>query len=914
MLAVVLATSANAQSYCPSDGGSGNVFNLQRVQFVGIDNSSGDNNGYADFTAISATVQAGNAYSISLDGAGVFFLPKRFRAWMDWDQNGVFSASELVFEANGFGQQSGTVTVPAGANLGSTRMRVNTSSLVYQGACANYNLGEVEDYTVIVTGQCDAIAGALQAVKPLICYAGDEAFIQASVIAQPTVPPGYEVVYVLTQGPGLIIQNAGADPQFFVGVGDYTIHTLVYDPNTLDLSIVEFGVTTGFDVNGLLVQGGGAICAALDVAGAQFSVTDPSAGTLSGGAEVCGTNGAATLTATANGDANVPAGYSTVYVLTQGAGLTIVNAGAAPSFDVTEDGLYTIHTLVYDANTLDLSIVELGVTTGFDVNGLLVQGGGAICASLDVAGAQFNVSSPSAGTLSGGAEVCGTNGAATLTATANGDANVPAGYSTVYVLTQGAGLTIVNAGATPSFDVTEDGLYTIHTLVYDANTLDLTIVELGVTTGFDVNGLLVQGGGAICASLDVAGAQFNVSSPSAGTLSGGADVCGTNGAATLTATANGDANVPAGYSTVYVLTQGAGLTIVNAGATPSFDVTEDGLYTIHTLVYDPNTLDLTIVELGVTTGFDVNGLLVQGGGAICASLDVAGAQFNVSSPSAGTLSGGAEVCGTNGAATLTATANGDANVPAGYSTVYVLTQGAGLTIVNAGAAPSFDVTEDGLYTIHTLVYDPNTLDLSIVELGVTTGFDVNGLLVQGGGAICASLDVAGAQFNVSSPSAGTLSGGADVCGTNGAATLTATANGDANVPAGYSTVYVLTQGAGLTIVNAGAAPSFDVTEDGLYTIHTLVYDANTLDLTIVELGVTTGFDVNGLLVQGGGAICASLDVAGAQFNVSSPSAGTLSGGAECGTNGAATLTATANGDANVPAGYSTVYVLTQGRA
>ncbi|MBK6543656.1 MAG: hypothetical protein IPG10_20845 [Flavobacteriales bacterium] len=33
---------------------------------------------------------------------------------------------------------------------------------------------------------------------------------------------------------------------------------------------------------------------------------------------------------------------------------------------------------------------------------------------------------------------------------------------------------------------------------------------------------------------------------------------------------------------------------------------------------------------------------------------------------------------------------------------------------------------------------------------VTTGFDVNGLLVQGGGAICASLDVAGAQYNVSS--------------------------------------------------------------------------------------------------------------------------------------------------------------------
>ena len=54
----------------------------------------------------------------------------------------------------------------------------------------------------------------------------------------------------------------------------------------------------------------------------------------------------------------------------------------------------------------------------------------------------------------------------------------------------------------------------------------------------------------------------------------------------------------------------------------------------------------------------------------------------------------------------------------------------------------------GTYRIHALVYDPNTLDLSIVEIGVTTGFDVNALLIQGGGDICASLDVAGALFEV----------------------------------------------------------------------------------------------------------------------------------------------------------------------
>ncbi|MBK8950908.1 MAG: T9SS C-terminal target domain-containing protein [Flavobacteriales bacterium] len=672
------------------------------MQFAGIDNTSGDNDGYGDFTSLAATVTPGTSNAIALDGNGLFFLQRRYRVWVDWDQNGVFAGNELVFQGSGFGQVNGTIAVPANAPAGATRMRVSMSSLIYQGACANFALGEVEDYTVNITASCVADAGTLTTQKPEVCFDAGGTFVSGGAATNPIVPAGYQVLYVLTEGPGLVIQAVNGDSEFQVNTpGDYTIHTLVYDPATLDLSIVQFGVTTGFDVNGLLIQGGGSICAALDVAGVQVSVLAPDAGTLSGGTSVCSNGGApVTLTATPNGDANVPAGYQTVYVLTQGTGLTIVNAGANPSFDVTDDGSYTIHTLVYDPATLDLSIVQMGVTTGFDVNGLLVQGGGSICASLDVPGAAFTVSSPNAGTLSGGASICGDGNAVTLTATPNGDANVPAGYQTVYVLTQGAGLTIVNAGANPSFDVTDDGSYTIHTLVYDPATLDLSIVQLGVTTGFDVNGLLVQGGGSICASLDVPGAAFTVASPNAGTLSGGASICGDGNAVTLTATPNGDANVPAGYQTVYVLTQGAGLTIVNAGANPSFDVTDDGSYTIHTLVYDPATLDLSIVQLGVTTGFDVNALLIQGGGSICASLDVPGAAFTVSSPNAGTLSGGASICGDGNAVTLTATPNGDANVPAGYQTVYVLTQGAGLTIVNAGANPSFDVTDDGSYTIH----------------------------------------------------------------------------------------------------------------------------------------------------------------------------------------------------------------------
>ncbi len=712
-----------------------------------------------------------------------------------------------------------------------------------------------------------------------------------------------------------MIEQVNSTPSFTVTAGGlYTIHTLVYNPATLDLTIVVPGQTTGFDVNGLLVQGGGSICASLDVAGAPVTVEDPFAGTLTATASsVCFNNGSASISATANGDDNVPAGYQTIYVLTSGSGLVIEQVNSTPSFTVTAGGLYTIHTLVYNPATLDLTIVVPGQTTGFDVNGLLVQGGGNICASLDVAGAPVTVDDPNAGTLLPKIpNNCSSGNPVVLEALPQGNSNVPAGYQTIYVLTSGTGLVIEQVSSTPSFTVTAGGLYTIHTLVYNPATLDLTIVVPGQTTGFDVNGLLVQGGGSICASLDVAGAQFIINDPSAGTLTAtSSTACFNNGSATISATANGDANVPAGYQTIYVLTSGTGLVIEQVNSTPSFTVTAGGLYTIHTLVYDPATLDLTIVVPGQTTGFDVNGLIVQGGGTICASLDVAGAPVTVEAPFAGTLTANSGLCTNN----ISALTNGDANVPAGYQTIYVLTSGSGLVIEQVNSTPSFTVNGNGLFTIHTLVYNPATLDLTIVVPGQTTGFDVNGLLVQGGGSICASLDVAGAAFNVQNPQAGTISADASsVCFTNGSAIVSGTPDGNASAPAGYQTIYVLTSGSGLVIEQVSATPSFTVNAQGQYTIHTLVYDPATLDLTIVVPGQTTGFDVNSLLVQGGGNICASLDVAGAPVFVGNPSAGTLTTDdlITCISAGSATVSATPNGNAIVPPGYQTIYVLTRG--
>ncbi|MBT8269633.1 MAG: hypothetical protein KJN59_10455 [Bacteroidia bacterium] len=121
--------------------------------------------------------------------------------------------------------------------------------------------------------ECVAEAGTLKTESDKACLEEGTATLSAVPAGDAVVPDGYEVLYVLTEGAGLVIRDVSTDPSFVVDVeGFYTIHTLVYDPNTLDLSIVDIGVTTGFDVYALLIDGGGVICAALDVKGAPIQV------------------------------------------------------------------------------------------------------------------------------------------------------------------------------------------------------------------------------------------------------------------------------------------------------------------------------------------------------------------------------------------------------------------------------------------------------------------------------------------------------------------------------------------------------------------------------------------------------------------------------------------------------------------
>lgn len=374
------------------------------------------------------------------------------------------------------------------------------------------------------------------------------------------------------------------------------------------------------------------------VVGIVTSECDADASTLTADTTSACVDGTVTISATLDGELIAPEGFDTLYVLTSGQDLIIEQIDLQPSFEVSEAGTYTIHTLIFDGATLDLGTIVFGETTAADINALLIQGGGSICGSLDMTGASINVT-PCCAAIAGALDPvssfeCLVGGTSPVNAVIETPSEVPSGFVLSYVLSQGPDRIIQQLGADPSFIVNGLGAYTIHTFVYDSVTVDPEeAIVFGTTTATGLHSLFVEGGGSICASLDLAGAiitVLNCCTADAGTIVAVDDtLCYPNVPVTINATPVGDAVVPNGFSAIYVLTLGEALVIQDTSLTASFQVSAPGAYTVHTLVYDPTTLDLGMIVPGETTAGSVAALLIQGGGTICGSLDVTGAVINV---------------------------------------------------------------------------------------------------------------------------------------------------------------------------------------------------------------------------------------------------------------------------------------------
>jgi hypothetical protein len=151
------ATSAVSLTYCASKGNSVADEFINRVQIGTINNLSGANAGYGNFTAQSTNVTRGASVSITVTpGWTASAFNEGYSVWVDYNKDGDFiDAGEQVATqaATTVTPITKSFTIPATASLGTTRIRV---SMKYNGiptSCETFSYGEVEDYTLnIVSG------------------------------------------------------------------------------------------------------------------------------------------------------------------------------------------------------------------------------------------------------------------------------------------------------------------------------------------------------------------------------------------------------------------------------------------------------------------------------------------------------------------------------------------------------------------------------------------------------------------------------------------------------------------------------------------------------------------------------------------------------------------------------------------
>ncbi len=152
---VNVTTLSNSITYCTSQGNNTNDEYIDRVQLGSINNLSGNNGGYADFTSISTTLAKGSSNTITITPrwTGTVYY-EAYRVWIDYNQDGDFNDSgEQVYTRSRTkaSSVSGSFTVPSSALNGATRMRVSMKYNANSTSCETFTYGEVEDYTVIIS-------------------------------------------------------------------------------------------------------------------------------------------------------------------------------------------------------------------------------------------------------------------------------------------------------------------------------------------------------------------------------------------------------------------------------------------------------------------------------------------------------------------------------------------------------------------------------------------------------------------------------------------------------------------------------------------------------------------------------------------------------------------------------------------
>lgn len=137
--------------YCAASGtqGTGSDY-IDFVKLKELVNSSGQDY-YGNFTNQYATVYTDSTYELQID-LRFHFEPDTTGAWIDFNQNAVFEASEFIEMSllNADHESFGSFTVPSDAIIDTVRMRVRNQYFNETPVPCGDRVGEVEDYSIII--------------------------------------------------------------------------------------------------------------------------------------------------------------------------------------------------------------------------------------------------------------------------------------------------------------------------------------------------------------------------------------------------------------------------------------------------------------------------------------------------------------------------------------------------------------------------------------------------------------------------------------------------------------------------------------------------------------------------------------------------------------------------------------------
>lgn len=147
-----------------------------------IENSSGWQGGVANYTDLSTSLDPGTSENITVEN-GNAWASDIVTVWIDWDRDYEFgSGANETFQltnVGGSGQTfTGNISAPSDAIPGTYRMRIRMTYSTAPTPCGSATYGEVEDYSVQVTGA--TVTAGFTADVTEFCNSGTVQFTDVS--------------------------------------------------------------------------------------------------------------------------------------------------------------------------------------------------------------------------------------------------------------------------------------------------------------------------------------------------------------------------------------------------------------------------------------------------------------------------------------------------------------------------------------------------------------------------------------------------------------------------------------------------------------------------------------------------------------------------------------------------------------